>query len=227
MNSRSKINIAIVDDEELIISLLVNFFDVRSDVQVCCTSSSGEEFIERLPSLPLLPEIVILDLKMKKLSGIDVMKFISLSYPDIKVIIMSSFYKRSFMGFMLKTGASAFIPKNISTVKLVEVISEVKNKGYFFMSDQMDVIRIQLSSKTPKPKLIKKNVLSPRETEVLKLVCLQRTAKEIAEELFLTRRTVEGHKNKLFLKTNAKNIAGLVIYAVQNNYISLDEIPMI
>ena len=89
------------------------------------------------------------------------------------------------------------------------------------------MLREQISHKSPKPTLIEKNKLTEREVEVLKLICFQKTAKEIGEKLFITPRTVEGHKNNLFIKTEARNIAGLVIYAIQNNYIEPNEIPLI
>ena len=222
-----KINISLVDDEELILSLLSDFFDQRKEINLCCTARSGEEFLELLPSLDPLPDVIVLDLKMKKVSGLEVLEFLTKHYDGIKVIVMSSFYKKSFMGFMLKTGVSAFLPKNNSAVDLLRIIKEVKKNNLYFLEEQVQSIRDQVSSRVPKLSLIKKNKLTTREIEVLKLVCMQKTAKEIAKELFLTHRTVEGHKNNLFAKTSAKNNVGLVIYAIQNEYVKIEEIPMI
>ena len=170
---------------------------------------------------------MVLDLNMKGINGVEVTEFLKKNYPSIRVILMTSHYKRSFMGFMLKTGVSAFIPKGISPVQLLEIIKEVYDKGFYFMDDQLGVLREQISHKSPKPTLIEKNKLTEREVEVLKLICFQKTAKEIGAKLFITPRTVEGHKNNLFIKTEARNIAGLVIYAIQNNYIEPNEIPLI
>ena len=128
------------------------------------------------------------------------------------------------MGFMLKTGAAAFIPKGISPQELLKIVREVKQKGFYFQPDQLNIIREQVSAKSPEPNIHKKDVLSEREMEILKLICLQKTAKEIGEQLFIAQRTVEGHKNNLYLKTETKNIAGLAIYAIQNNLLKAEEI---
>jgi DNA-binding NarL/FixJ family response regulator len=222
-----KVKIALVDDEDLIISLLGEFFMNADGIELCFTAKSGELFIDLLSSGNSTPEIVILDLKMSGMSGLDVMEYISEHHKEIKVIVMSSYYRKSFMGFMLKTGVSAFLPKNISPKKLLEIILEIRDKNFYFMDDQVETIREQVSSKAPKLQLTNADQLSEREIEILRLVCMQKSAKEIADELFLTHRTVEGHKNKIFAKTSAKNNAGLVIYAIQNQIVNIDEIPLI
>ena len=219
-----KIQLAIVDDEALIVTLLSDFFNQQNKIEVSISSNSGEDFLEKLANKSTLPEVLILDLKMKGKSGVDILEILKEKYPTIKTIIMSSHYNKSFMGFMLKTGASAFTPKGISPQELLKIVIEVKDKGFYFQPDQLEVIREQVSTKVPEPKINKNNLLSEREIEVLKFICLQKTAKEIGEQLFITQRTVEGHKNNLFLKTETKNIAGLAIYAIQNNLVKADEI---
>ncbi|MDY8138127.1 response regulator transcription factor [Aquimarina sp. 2201CG5-10] len=223
----NKISVTIVDDDALIVSLLEEYLRKQDEIQVCFTADSGEELLSKLTSEKELPEVLILDLNMKNKNGAEVATFLKSNYPNIKTIIMSSHYKKSFMGFMLKAGASAFVPKGISPQQLVEIINEVYQKGFYFMEDQVGVLRDQVSPRIPQPTLIQKNVLTEREIEILKLICFQKTAKEIGEQLFITPRTVEGHKNNLFIKTEAKNIAGLVIYAIQNNFIEPSEIPLI
>lgn len=221
-------SVVLVDDDSLITSLLQNFLNDIDGIQVLYTCQLGEELISKLKEKSNIPDVLVLDLNIEGgMNGIEVTKTLKAEFPEIKTIIMSSHYKKTFMGFMLKTGVSAFIPKGVSPQQLIEIINEVKKSGFFFLPDQMDIIRDQLSTKAPKPILDEKEGLSEREIEVLKLICAQKTAKEIAEILFLSARTVEGHKNNLFLKTGAKNIAGLVIYAVQNQIISAEEMPLI
>lgn len=222
-------SVVLVDDDSLITSLLQNFLNDIDGIQVLYTCQLGEELISKLKeNKSNIPDVLVLDLNIEGgMNGIEVTKTLKAEFPEIKTIIMSSHYKKTFMGFMLKTGVSAFIPKGVSPQQLIEIINEVKKSGFFFLPDQMDIIRDQLSTKAPKPILDEKEGLSEREIEVLKLICAQKTAKEIAEILFLSARTVEGHKNNLFLKTGAKNIAGLVIYAVQNQIISAEEMPLI
>lgn len=223
----NRIKMALVDDEDLIVSLLGNFFQIAPDVELCFTANSGEQLIEKISATDCIPEVLILDLKLGGMSGIEVMNYLGKHFSTIRVIVMSSYYKKAFMGFMLKSGVSAFLPKNISSSELLSIIREVHEKGFYFMEDQVMAIRQQVSSKVPNLQLDEGNALTQREIEVLRLVCMQKTAKEIANELFLTHRTVEGHKNNLLIKTSAKNIAGLVIFAIQNHYVDVDEIPII
>jgi len=221
-----KISVALVDDESLIVSLLNDFLQRQEEIEVCFTATSGEEFLEQLFNSDQYPTVVILDLKMKGKSGIDILKILRDNYPGIKAVILSSYYKLSFIGFMLKSGVSAFLPKGISPQQLLMVIQEVNQRGFFFLAEQLETIRTQVATNSPYPETIKQDKLTDREVEVLKLLCYQKTAKEIGEQLFIASRTVEGHKNNLLMKTDTKNIAGLVIYAIQNNYINIDQIPL-
>ncbi len=221
------ITLGIVDDDALIVNILSNFLDSQDDFSLILAESNGRECIDKMSQLESIPDILLMDLKMDEMNGVDTTQRLKLLYPDLKTIIISSHYKVSFIGFMLKTGVAAFAPKGISTTELMMIIREVNERGYYFDQAQLDVIREQLSSKFPKPVLEEENILSERELEVLILLCQQKTAQEIGDKLFITKRTVEGHKNNLFVKTGAKNVAGLVIYAVQNGIIMADDLPII
>ncbi|TRW27274.1 response regulator transcription factor [Flavobacterium zepuense] len=219
--------ITITDDDSLIVKLLEDFLNAADGLSVLFTANSGEDLIAKLAVATTLPDVLLLDLKMGGMNGIEVAQHIKSLFPTIKIIVVSSHYQQSFMGFMFKTGASAFVPKGISPILLKEIISTVYNKGIYLMEDQMDTLRDQISSKAPKPIIDDNQQLSEREIEILRLISMQKTAKEIGDILFITPRTVEGHKNNLFAKTGAKNIAGLVIYAIQHNIININTLPAI
>lgn len=220
-------SIALIDDDNLIVELLSEYLSHADGVNVQFKANSGEDFLAYLEDCEHLPKVVVMDLKMGGINGAEVTSILKNKYPEISTIIMSSHYKKSFMGFMLKTGVAAFIPKGVAPKQLLAIIMEVAEKGFFFLPDQLDVLREQVSKKCPKPILDEKERISERELEVLQLICRQYTAKEIAEKLFIAQRTAEGHKNTLFAKTGAKNIAGLVIYAIQNNLVKMEDIPLI
>lgn len=222
------IRIAITDDDGLIVKLLESYLSTQKGFEVIFTAESGGDLIAFLESASVLPDVLLLDLKMKGMDGVEVTRHLKTNFSSIKVIIVSSHYQRSFMNFMLKTGASAFLPKGVSPTLLTEIIPVVHEKGVFFMEDQMEAIREQIATKSTQKSIFDNgSELSKREIEVLQLISQQKTAKEIGDTLFITARTVEGHKNNLFVKTGAKNIAGLVIYAIQNNYITVEDLPMI
>ncbi len=221
--NKATLNLAIVDDDNLVVELLRKHFTDSTHIRVDLTAYDGADFIQKLKEAASLPDVVLLDLSMEGMNGVDTMVILKKEFSSIKIIVLSSHYNRSFMGFMLKSGANAFIPKELSLDKLLYVLEEVHDKGHYFLPEQIDVIKEQLSTNTPKPPLSKESLLSEREIEVLKLICLQFTAKEIGEKLFITQRTVEGHKNRILLKMGVKNTAGLVIYSVQNKLINPEE----
>ncbi len=220
-------NIALLDDDSLVTQLLSAYLNSVDEINVLFTAESGSDFFEILQEQSPLPDVVLIDLKMKGMDGIEVLKILRKKHPSVKAAVISSFYKKSFMGFILKTGASAFLPKGIAPEELISIVQEIYKKGYYFMPDQLDTVREQLSSKAPKPVLDDQNLLSEREIEILQLICQQKTAEEIGEILFIARRTVEGHKNNMFAKTGAKNLAGLVIYAIQNSIIDEHEVMIL
>lgn len=225
MDTMEHVKIGLVDDDELVLKLISQYLKSQNNFDVLFSVKSGKECIEQLATDNHKPDILILDLNMEGIDGIELTEIVKKNYPDIKIIVVSSHYKTSFMGFMLKTGVSSFLPKGISPEELVMVINEVYKKGYFFKDEQLQAIRSQLSSKSPKPILNKQKLLTQREKEILILICKQKTAKEIGTELYITPRTVEGHKNNLYMKCGAKNIAGLVIFAIQNEIIKLEDLP--
>ncbi|UTX50302.1 response regulator transcription factor [Chryseobacterium sp. MA9] len=219
----SKIKIGIVDDDLLFVQLLKNYIDNNGDYQVTLTSTGGYQFLtEDSGSL----DILILDLRMTNGDGLEVMSELAKRETETKIIVLSSFYRRSFMGQMLKMGAHAFLPKEIELQELLAVIKTVHHRGHYFSNDQIDVMRTQLSNKLPEFHAFSKNELTDREVDVLRLVCQQLSTKEIADSLFISPKTVETHKTNLMIKTGVKNMAGLVIYAVQNQVIDPNEIVL-
>lgn len=221
------LNIALTDDDTMLVELLHTYLDGREELNVLFTAESGEELFTKLALGETLPEVLLLDLNMKDMDGIRITERLKTTFPTVRVIILSSHYKRSFLGFMLKTGVAAFLPKGISVHELPGILATVAEKGFFLLPGQMDIIREQISAKTPVPTLESENSLTDREIEVLCLLCCQKTAKEIGEQLFITQRTVEGHKNSLLVKTGVKNMAGLVVYAVQRGIIRVEDLPIV
>lgn len=223
----SSILIAITDDDKLISHLLQDFLTNCPGFEVLFTASDGNDLISKLSACDNLPDILLLDLKMAGMDGIQTTQYLKVHYPSIKIIVISSHYKLSFLNFMFKTGASAFLPKGISPVLLKEIIATVNTSGIYFLDEQVNIIKHKVSTKAGKLILLDDNELSGREIEVLKLICMQKTANEIGKLLFITGRTAEGHKSSLFEKTGAKNIAGLVVYAIQHDIITIDQLPRI
>ncbi|MBB1149570.1 response regulator transcription factor [Myroides sp. NP-2] len=222
-----KTQIILVDDEVLITDLLANFLQQDPSIEVVATFNSGTEFLEHIASTTAYPDIYILDFRIGEVDGLELLKQLRQAGIDTPVILLSSHYNDSLISFIVKTGFAAFLPKNTKPAVLLEVISEVKTKGFYLLPAQFSLLREQMTIKntsiTPDLKL----ALSDRELEVLHLIAQQKTGKEIADHLFLSLKTVEGYKNSLFQKTGAKNVVGLIVYAVQNKLISMEEISLL
>lgn len=221
------INICLVDDDKLIVELMTEFLNSQKNLLICSSYFSGNSIIADLKNLKAtnsLPHVMLLDLKMKNGDGIKVIDFVTKKYPDIRIIVLSSYYRDSFLGQMLKKGIHAFIPKETDKRELVKIIHEVHQKGHFFTIGQILTLREQVSSNTPQLNINSKDDLSEREIDVLKLICNQYTAKEIAEKLFVSTKTVEAHKSNLMIKTGVRNTAGLIIYAVKNKIIDANDV---
>lgn len=211
------IKIVLVDDEVLFRKGISFLLQREENIEVLFEASNGEELISNLNNYDVKPDIIIMDLKMPVLNGVEATKVIRKFFPDIKIIALTSYDTKSFVTNMIQVGAVAYLVKNTTPKDLVNTINEVANKGFFYNETALKTIKDSiLSSKASRSNNLESGFLSPREIEILQLICNQKTTAEIAEELFLSPRTVEGHRNNLLLKTESRNIAGLVVYAIQN-----------
>lgn len=210
------IKIALVDDEVLFRKGIAFLLQREDNIEILFEASDGEELISNLEKIEVKPDIIIMDLKMPVLNGVEATRIIRKSYPDIKIIALTSYDTKSFIANMIQVGAVAYLIKNTTPKDLIHTINEVAKKGFYYSENVLKIIQETIvSSKNSKGQL-ETSFLSPREIEILQLICLQKTTTEIAEHLFLSPRTVEGHRNNLLLKTESRNIAGLVVYAIQN-----------
>lgn len=213
------IKLALVNNEELFVKLLHGYLNKQPHIQCLFTALNDEEMLKKI-NQETLPDIILLDLERKKKNSAEITRLLKANYPSLKCIVMSSYYKKSFTGYMMRAGVSAFVPKEISPECLLKVIETVNQQGFYLHEEQVDVLRSQVRSKLPKPTFSNHASFTGREKEVLELLCQQYTAKEIAEKLFVSKRTVEGHKENLFVKTGSRNLVGLVIYAINHQLVN-------
>ena len=223
----TKINIVLADDEVLFRKGISFLLQREHNFNIVFEANDGQELVDYLKSVEILPDIVITDLKMPNLNGVETTKILHAEFPELKVIALTSYNTPSFISNMIQVGAVSYIVKNASPEEVVLTINEVANKGFYYNEEVMKVIyKDIISGKQPTKSDLDSMQLTTREIEILKLICKQYNAVEIAEALSISPRTAEGHRNNLLLKTQTKNIAGLVIYAIQNNIITLNEIDL-
>lgn len=218
-----KIKIVIADDEQLFRTGMRFLLEKTDEFEIIFEAEDGAQLIDLLGSSEIIPDIILMDLKMPKLNGVEATKIIHKDYPDIKIIALTSYGGKSFIINMIDVGASSYLLKNTSPKDVVFTIKEVYNKGFFYNDKVMKMIHENLLSSSGKKirSDLDKKLLSKREIEVLELICAEYTTNEIAEKLYISPRTVDGHRNNLLLKTGSKNVAGLVIYGIQKKLIEL------
>lgn len=215
---KSNIKIVLADDEVLFRKGISFILERETDIEVLYEASNGRELIDFLEQNTVHPDIIIMDLKMPLLNGVEATKLIHVNFPDVKIIALSSYDTKSFVANMIDVGAVSYLVKNATPQELLKTVREVYSVGFYYNEYILSVIKNTVIDNSSKG-LLEETSLTARENEVLQLICEQKTTAEIAEILFISPRTVDGHRNNLLLKTNSKNIAGLVVYAIQNKII--------
>lgn len=206
-----KHTVVIVDDHVLLsqaISELVNSFDNFETLFLC---KNGKELLTKLKDAKNIPEIVLMDVNMPILNGIDTTKEITDNYPNIKVIALSVEAEEKTIISMLKAGAKGYLMKDTKKEILEEALIQVLEKGYYHTNTISQLLIGSLN------KDVLEEELKEREKEFITHACSEKTYKEIAEVMFLSPKTIEGYRDVLYSKLNLKNRIGLVLYAIRNN----------
>jgi DNA-binding NarL/FixJ family response regulator len=170
-----------------------------------------------------LPDVVVLDLQMLQTDGPEVTQQLLAAFPELKIIVLSMFSADRYITRMMKLGARSYLPKDATEQELVQAIEEVVTTGHHFTPRISRALMwsVQDPGRPLAPKLRKLMEFTAREEEVLRLICEGLTATEIAAQLLISRRTVEGHWQNLLEKTNVSNVAGLVVYAARHGMITI------
>lgn len=214
MTSSEKIKVALLDAELLFRQGLELIVSEAANIEVVISCEDGSCFFEQLALLSELPDIVLLDVRMKPMDGFEVVERLSIEYPEIKTIVLSSYSEKAFFGHMVKLGVAAFLPKNSSQSLLHEAILKVFQNGVFFTEQDHRMMTDSIRSKTSDTYFKLTENLTNREIEVLRYICDEQTNQAISELMFISKRTVENHRLRIIEKLGVKNTAGLVIYAI-------------
>jgi DNA-binding NarL/FixJ family response regulator len=215
------IKIAIADDHTLFKEGIIGLIHAQPDMQLLFETKDGATFIECL-SEQSLPDIALIDLEMPGMNGIQLTAYLHDHMPSIKIIVLSAYGQERFVVKLIESGASAFLSKAVNTSALFDAIRQTYQYGFYMTESSFKAM--QKSGSLQKTFNTVNHIpveLTQRETEVLKLVCLENTNQEIADHLFVSVRTVEGHRNNLLLKTGCKNTAGLVMFAIRHGLADL------
>jgi len=209
----NKIKTVIVDDHNLFRNGLKFILNQFENIEVVGEASNGKEFLILLENITL-PDIVLLDINMPILNGIEAAKISLQKYPKLKIIVLSMYGESEYYNTMIDIGVKGFILKDCDNKELKEAIERVHAGGTYFSQEI-------LISLIKEKKSNEKINLTKREKEILELICKGYSNNEIAEKLFISQRTVERHRANLLEKTNSKNSISLVVFALKNKLVDL------
>lgn len=217
------INIAIVDDQQLFRQGLATMIKNENDFLLVAEADSANDLLHQLKNAAILPQVILMDMNMPEINGIELNEILHQQYPTVKVIVLSAFDQSRFITKMIERGASGYLSKNCDAQELIHAIRTIAKTGFYFNEATIKALQDGKHKVSGPIKKIN-NIpveLTKREEEILILICKELSTEEIAAQLFLSNRTVEGHRLNILAKTGCKNIAGLVVFAVKHQLYTL------
>ena len=216
-----KKKIVVVDDHAMFrkgLCMLVNLF---SQYEILFDAEHGKDLIAKINE-DHLPDIVLLDINMPEMDGYETATWIKDHYPEIKILALSTMDADTTIIKMIKCGAKGYVLKDADPDELKLAFNEVLSKGFFYnelvSKKILHSIHLLVDNQSPVNKLLK---LTDRETEFLKLTCSEKSYQQIAKEMFVSERTIDGYRDALFKKLLVSTRVGLVMYAIKNGIVSL------
>ncbi len=218
---KSEINVIIVDDQKLMRQGIIKMFEDHSHINVVHEASDGIEIINWLKenNNQVQIDVILMDMQMPNMDGWEATELITRMYSDIKVIGLSSYDNEAFVDRLMKNGGRGYLLKVQEISDIVSAIEQVMEIGYY-LSERVPLSKIQefLNNSIVFPSF-NTSVLSKQEVRVVQLICEEKTSKEIAEALFISRKTVESHRERIMAKIEAKNMVGIAMYAVKHQLV--------
>jgi DNA-binding NarL/FixJ family response regulator len=212
------IKVAIADDHKIFRKGVILSLRPFTNIKFVLEAENGEELLQGLPAAE--PDVILMDLRMPLKDGIETTKVVSKQYPNIHIIVLSMYEDERFVSHLMENGANGYLLKNAEPQDIRRAIMDVHEKGYYLNNFVNRILLKKAHSKQKViPSLNSEISLSDRERDVLKYICMEYTAQEIAQKMDISPRTVEAIKDRLMERFGSKNTAGLVFFAVKNNLV--------
>lgn len=216
--NESVVKIALVDDHTLFRSGLKGLLSQHDNYEVVADVGSGEEFLEILPQLDV--NVIFMDISMPGIDGCETTRRALADRPELKMITLSMYGDEHFYSLMVVSGASGFLLKDSDIEEVYAAIDAVVDGDSYFSEALLGTMTRNMSMLTV-PALSDEDALSDREIEILVEVCRGLSNQEIADKLFISKRTVDKHRANILEKTGCRNTANLVVYAIKNHLVAI------
>lgn len=216
-----QIKVLIADDHVLYRAGVKAALSSKNDIKVIAEADNGMHLLTMLKTVE--PDVILLDIQMPIMDGICTLPEIKKNYPNIKVIMLTMLEDHSMITKLMELGANSYLSKTSDIEVIYEAIKTCHEQDYFFNALTNKALLTNLKQRhqiTPQKLVQQEANLNDKEVLILKLMCQEKTTKEIADIVELSPRTVEAIRDKLKVKTGAKSTAGLIMYAVKNNLLN-------
>lgn len=218
MTDVRNVKIALVDDHTLFRTGMRGLLMQRNDYEVVADVGSGEEFLALLPALDV--DVVFMDISMQGIDGCETTRRALAMRPDLRIITLSMYGDDHYYTLMVESGASGFLLKDSDIEEVYNAVDSVQSGDSYFstallgsLTRNMSMVSVDVPSD--------EDALSDREIEILVEVCRGLSNQEIADKLFISKRTVDKHRANILDKTGCKNTANLVVYAIKNHLVAI------
>lgn len=217
MNTTRKIKVAYAEDHELVRTGIVDLLNSSTEVEVKWSAENGKCLITMLQDASELPDVCIVDINMPEMNGFETTERIKQKWPEVGVLALSVFENELYLLRMIACGGGGFLSKNSTKAELIHAIQSIYEHGVYYANGFSRSLKNAFDRQ-----LLKLVKVSDREAQLLKLICSEYSYDEIAKQLGVSTRTVEGYRDSLFSKLNIHSRVGLALFAIQFGYAPLE-----
>lgn len=210
------VTIVLVDDHRLLRHALREVIEKHAAFRVVLEADHGRDLIDRLSSLPQVPDLVLLDINMPHMNGYDTALWLKNNHPKIKVMALTMYDNEAAIIRMLKNGARGYVLKDAEQEQLYEAMERINVTGFYYSDLVVGALSNSLLHAPNGTYQHPAGLITEREMEFVQWACTEMTYKEIADEMCLSPRTIDGYREALFEKLSVRSRVGLVLYALRN-----------
>jgi DNA-binding NarL/FixJ family response regulator len=215
-----RIKVVIADDQAMFLEALKMMLENFEFIEITGMAVDGHGVLDLV--VKEKPDVIVTDIQMPAMNGIELTKELQECYPEIKMIALTAHGEDHYIVDMLEAGAKGFLTKNAGKEKLAEAIFTVYNNAYYYCEEtELKVIQKIAASKVKATSTEDPNILTETEQKIVRLICMEYSSKEIAKELFIGEKTVENYRNKIYDKVGVKNMAGIVVFGVRSGLVKI------